>query len=153
AGDAQVIAEARARFAARGSKPLDELLRPAVLNIVGRNADEATFDALLAEWRKTAEIDVRYQYQTALRQATNPALARRWMEIALTTKEMAPGDAVFNVHRTGGDSGHPDLGWEFVRANLPALYAKASPRGRSFVLPDAASPFSDDQIADQLLAL
>jgi aminopeptidase N len=153
AGDEQVIAEARARFAARASKPLDALLRPAILGIVGRHADEATFDALLGEWRRTAEIDVRYQYQNALRQASNPALARRWMELALDSSEMAPGDAVFNVQRTGPDGEHPDLGWDFVRANLAALYARASPRGRSFVLPDAASPFSDAKIAEELLTL
>jgi aminopeptidase N len=153
AGDAEVIAEARKRFAARAQKPLDALLRPAVLSIVGRHADAATFDALIAEWRRTAETEVRYQYQGALRQVGDPKLARRWMELVLGTSEMAPGDAVFNVQRTGADSGQRQLGWDFVRANLPALYAKASPRGRAFVLPDAASAFADDTVADELLAL
>jgi aminopeptidase N len=153
AEDADVIAEARKRFAARAQTPLDPLLRPTVLAIVGRHADAATFDALLAEWRRAADIEQRYQYQGALRQAADPALARRWMELALGSTEMAPGDAVYNVQRTGPDSGRRQLGWDFVRAHLAALYAKASPRGRAFVLPSAASAFADEKIADELLAL
>jgi aminopeptidase N len=153
AGDPAVVAEARARFAARASKPLDALLRPAVLNIAGRYADEATFEALLVDWRRATEIERRWEFQNAFRQASDPALALRWMELALKTNELPPGDAVFNIHRTGADSGHPALGWDYVRANLSAIFAKASPRGRSYVLPDAASPFADEKIADELLAL
>jgi hypothetical protein len=121
--------------------------------IVGHHADEPTFDALIADWRRTADTEVRYQYQYALRQAGDPRLARRWMELALVTREMPPADAVFNVQRTGSDSGQRQLGWDFVRANLPALHAKTSPRGRVYVLPDAASAFADEKIADELLAL
>ena len=153
AGDPEVIAEARKRFAARGQKPLDALMRPTVLNIVGRHADAATFDALLADWRRETWTVVRYQYQAALRQAADPALARRWMEIALRTREMPPGEAVFNVRRTGADSGQRQLGWDFVRENLAALYARSSPRGRVYVLADAASAFTDEAIAEELLSL
>src|SRR5207249_3646942 len=41
-GDAATVREAQARFAARESKPIDAALRPALLNVVGRYADEAT---------------------------------------------------------------------------------------------------------------
>jgi aminopeptidase N len=153
AGDPAVIGEARKRFAARAQKPLDALMRPTVLSIVGRYADAATFDALLDDWRRADGTEVRYQYQSALRHASDPALARRWMELALGSSEMPPADAVFNVHRTGADSGQRQLAWDFVRANLAALYAKTSPRGRVYVLPDAASAFADEKVAEELLSL
>jgi aminopeptidase N len=153
AGDAEVIAEARARFAARAAKPIDRSIRAAVLNTVGRHADEATHEALVADWRRATQADERWELQNALRQAADWAIARRWMEFALRTNELAPGDAVYQVHRTGADSGHGALVWEFVRANLPAIFARTSPRGRAFVLPDAAQPFADEKIADELIAL
>ena len=37
--------------------------------------------------------------------------------------------------------------------HLPAILAKAAPRGRPRVLPDAASAFSDAVRADELIAL
>jgi aminopeptidase N len=153
AGDTEVIAEARARFEGRAAKPLRGRLRSVVLNVVGRHADAATFEALLAELRGAAEIGRRWELQGALRQAADPALTRRWLEHALKADELPPGDAVFNLQRTGGESGNFELGWEFVRANLDAIYAKASPRGRVHVLPDAAAPFADGRIAEELLAL
>jgi aminopeptidase N len=153
AGDAEVIGEARARFAARVVKPLNPTLRPAIFNVVGRHADERAFEALLADWRATTEIARRWEFQNALRHAADPKLARRWMDMALNTSELPPGDAVYNVQRTGPDSGNDTLGWEYVRANLAAIFAKASPRGRSFVLPDAASPFADEKVADELLEI
>jgi aminopeptidase N len=153
AGDAEVIAEARARFAARNAKPIDRSIRAAVLNTVGRHADEAMYEALVADWRRATQVDQRWELQNALRQAADWAIARRWMEFALKTNELAPGDAVYQVHRTGADSGNSAQVWQFVRTNLPAIFAKASPRGRAFVLPDAAQPFADEKIADELIAL
>ncbi len=51
-------------------------------------------------------------------------------------------EVAFNIQRTGADSGNSALVWEFVRANLAEIFAKASPRGRGFVLPEAAMPFA-----------
>jgi hypothetical protein len=43
--------------------------------------------------------------------------------------------------------------WQFVRANLPAILAKASPHGRAYVLPEAAAPAAEAARADELIAL
>ena len=153
AGDTQVVAEARARFAARKESPIDPSLRPAVLSTVARHADAAAYEALFAEMRGATRVEQRWQFQGALRQLGDPVLARRWMEYALKTNDLAPGDAVFNVQRTGADSGHHALAWDFVRENLAAILRKASVRGRTYVLPEAAVPFADEKVADELLAL
>jgi aminopeptidase N len=153
AGDPAVVAEARARFAARAARPLDAALRAAILNVVGRHADEAAFEALLAGLRGSTDIEQRWQYLGALRQVSTPALTRRWLELALRGDVLRQPEVAFNIQRTGADSGNSAFVWEFVRANLPAIYAKASPRGRGFVLPEAASPFADEKIADELIAL
>src|SRR5207245_9683251 len=62
-------------------------------------------------------------------------------------------DAVSNLILIGDDSGQVELAWRFVLEHLPAILAKASPRGRPHVLPDAASGFTDAARADELIAL
>ncbi|MEW6690729.1 MAG: M1 family aminopeptidase [Pseudomonadota bacterium] len=153
AGDAEVVREARARFAARVSRPLDGAIRPAILNVVGRHADEATFASLVEEMRDATDTELRYQYTSALRHVSDPALARRWMQRLLAADELPPGEAAYNLQRIGADSGLAREAWTFVKANLPAILAKASPRGRAFLLPEAAAPFADEAAAEELLAL
>jgi len=74
------------------------------------------------------------------------------MELMLTD-ELPPSDAVFILTHIGDDNGRVELGWQFVLEHLPAILAKASPRGRPHVLPDAASAFNDAARADELIAL
>jgi aminopeptidase N len=152
AGDKAVVREARARLAARGSKPLDPAIRPAVLNVVGRYADESAFKALLARMRTATDTDGKWQALAALRQMQDPELLRQLMELMLTD-ELPPGDAVFNLTHVGADSGRVELGWRFVLARLPDILAKASAPGRLYVLPDAARGFSDAARADELIAV
>jgi len=153
AGDAAVIGEARARFLGRDSRPIEATIRPAVLNVVGRYADEKTFESLLALMRSVTNFGQKLEAQSALRQLADPQLAQRWLELLLRTDELPPGEAVSNLSRLGGDSGQVELGWRFTIAHLPEIYAKASPRGRVYVLPAAAGPFADPARAEELLAL
>jgi aminopeptidase N len=153
AGDAAVAREARERYAARAARPLDASIRPAILNVVGRYADEATFTSLLEEMRGATDTELKWQFLAALRHLSDPALAQRWMQRLLEADELPPGEAVFSLQRLGADSGLTRQAWAFVKANLPAILAKASPRGRAFVLPDAAAAFAEEAVADELLAL
>jgi aminopeptidase N len=152
AGHEAVVREAQSRFAARAEKPIDPAIRPAVLNVVGRYADPPTFEALLERMRSATDMTDKWEAQSALRQMRDPSLLRRLMELMLTD-ELPPSDAVFNLTHIGDDSGRAELGWRFVLEHLPAILAKASPRGRPHVLPDAASAFTDAARADELIAL
>jgi len=152
AGHEAVVREAQSRFAARAEKPIDPAIRPAVLNVIGRYADEATFEALLERMRSGVDMTDKWEVQAALRQVRDPRLLQRLMELLLTD-ELPPSDAVFNLTHIGEDSGRVELVWRFVLEHLPAVLAKASPRGRPHVLPDAASGFSDAARADELIEL
>jgi len=152
AGHEAVVREAQSRFAARAGKPIDAAIRPAVLNVVGRYAGEATYEALLQRMRGAIDMTDKWEAQAALRQVRDPSLLRRLMELMLTD-ELPPSDAVFNLTHIGDDNGRVELGWQFVLEHLPAILAKASPRGRPHVLPDAASAFNDAARADELIAL
>jgi aminopeptidase N len=153
AGDADTVREAQARFAARASKPIDAAVRPALLNVVARHADEATFNAL-QHWLRTAtDADIKNDLRTALRHVAQPERLRRWLQLLLTTDELSPGDSVYDITHSGQDSGQGELTWRFVLANLPAILAKSSPRGRAWVLPEAAQPSADTGRAEELVAL
>ncbi|HMG60461.1 MAG TPA: ERAP1-like C-terminal domain-containing protein, partial [Burkholderiales bacterium] len=110
------------------------------------------FEALLERMRSAADMTEKWEAQAALRQVRDPRLLRRLMELLLTD-ELPPSDAVFNLTHIGDDSGMVELAWRFVLEHLPAVLAKASPRGRPHVLPDAASAFTDAARADELIAL
>jgi aminopeptidase N len=152
AGDKAVVQEAQARFAARAGKPLDPSIRIAVLNVVGRYADEPTYRALLRRVRNATDENAKRETLSALRRMQDPGLLRQLMELMLTD-ELPPSDAVFNLTHAGGDSGQVELGWRFVLARLPDVLARASERGRIYVLPNSASGFSDAPRADELLAV
>jgi aminopeptidase N len=152
AGDEKVVGEARARFSAREAKAIDPSIRPAVLNVVGRHADPSAFDALLSMMRGATDVESKWQAQSALRNVADAKLQRRWMELLLTD-ELPPGDAVWNLSHVAQESENPELAWQFVRSNVAAVYAKASPRGRVRVLPATASPFADAARAEELMQL
>ena len=123
-----------------------------MLNVTGRYADQPTFEVLLERMRSATDMTDKWEAQSALRQVRDTSLLRRLMELMLTD-ELPPSDAVFNLTHIGDDSGRVELGWRFVLEHLPAILAKASPRGRPHVLPDAASGFTDAARADELIAL
>ena len=152
AGYEPVVRKAQARFAASARTPIDPAIRPAVLNVAGRYADEATYRALLEKMRTATEVEDKSQALSALRQMRDPALVQRLMELMLTD-ELPPGEAVFNLTHLRGGPAQAEQGWRFVLAHLPQVFAKASPRGRQYVLPGAASEFNDPAHADELLTL
>src|SRR5258706_12411681 len=102
--------------------------------------------------RSAIDVADKWEAQSALRQVRDPGLLRRLMELMLTD-ELPPSDAVFNLTHIGEDNGRVELGWRFVLEPLPAILAKASPRGPPHVLPHAASAFTDAARAGELVAL
>ncbi|HET7764455.1 MAG TPA: M1 family metallopeptidase [Burkholderiales bacterium] len=148
-GQRDIVREAQARFAS--DAPLDPATRPAVLDVVGRYADEATFKALLAKMRAATDVKNKWEALSALSQARDPKLLAQLMELMMTD-ELPPGDAVYYLTHLTGD-GRSEQCWRFVLSRLPDVLAKASERQRPYVLPNAASGFSDAAHADELIAL
>jgi hypothetical protein len=77
-GDEAVLAEARRRFAlfVKAPSSLATDLRGPVANLVGRYADPAAYDTLLALGRKTTNTEERVRYYSAAAGALDLALAR-----------------------------------------------------------------------------
>ena len=76
-------------------------------------------------------------------------MAKKTLALALTD-ELPTSRAVFLVSRVARDSGHPDVAWEFTKANMNALLAKVDAAGANRYAPSLFTFFSDEPRADEL---
>jgi hypothetical protein len=74
---------------------------------------------------------------------------KRTLAIALTD-ELPTSRATFLVSRVARDSGHPDIAWEFAKANLKALLAKVDAAGANRYAPSLFTFFADGPRANEL---
>src|SRR6266853_2010653 len=151
--DPEVLAGCRVRFdkylAHSASLPPD--LRAPVLAVVGRYADEKTWNKLHELGLRTTSIEDKQNYYDALACVTDPKLLKKTLAIALTD-ELPTSRAIFLVSRVARDSGHPDIAWEFAKANMKALLAKTDALGANTYAPSLFTFFSEDSRATELKA-
>jgi aminopeptidase N len=149
--DPQITAGCRERFQKYLANPasLAPDLRPSVLAVVGRYADEKTWSKLHELGLKTTSIEEKQNYYNALAEAIDPKLVKKTLPIALTD-ELPTSRAVFLVPTVARDSGHPDIAWEFAKANMKTLLAKIDAAGANRYAPGLFTFFSDDSRADEL---
>jgi aminopeptidase N len=149
--DPKIIATCRERFKAFLSNPesLAPDLRPAVFSVVGRYADQSTWNELHQLGLKTTSIEEKQNYYDALADAIDPKLVKKTLPIALTD-ELPTSRAIFLVLRVARESGHPDIAWDFARANMKALLAKADALGANTYAPSLFTFFTDNSRAREL---
>ncbi|WOB27561.1 MULTISPECIES: M1 family metallopeptidase [Xanthomonas] len=149
--DAQLIAEARRRFAAFQADPasLSPELRTSVLSIVARNADAATWDALHAMAKKETSSMIRDQYYGLLAATADQALAKRALELALTAEPGATtGASMIDMVA----SEHPDLAFDFAVAHRPQVDGLVDSTSRARYYPRLGSGSVDPKMADKIKA-
>ena len=149
--DPEVLAGCRERFDKYLADPasLSPDLRAPVLAVVGRSADEKTWNQLHERGLKTASIEDKQNYYNALACASDPKLAKKTLALVLTD-ELPTSRATFLVSRVARDSGHPDIAWEFAKANMEALLGKVDAAGANRYAPSLFTFFSDDSRANEL---
>jgi aminopeptidase N len=149
--DPGIIAGCRERFEKYLANPasLAPDLRPSVLAVVGHYADEKTWSKLHELGLKTTSIEEKQNYYNALAEAIDPKLVKKALPIALTD-ELPTSRAIFLVPAVARDSGHPDIAWEFAKANMKTLLAKIDAAGANRYAPGLFTFFSDDSRADEL---
>jgi aminopeptidase N len=151
-GDADVIAEARKRFAAfivdRTSIRADD--QGMVLGIVSRNASAADFDQLHAIAKSSKNETELRRYYSAMMQVRDPALAARAVAIALSDEIPKQADTarfslVLNVNNL-----HPALSWQTFQQNVDTLMAPFQPNGPFMLAQYSPEIFWDSVPLDQL---
>jgi aminopeptidase N len=150
-GDPEIIAGCRERFEKYLANPasLAPDLRPSVLAVVGHYADEKTWNKLHELGLKTTSIEEKQNYYSALAGSIDPNLVKKTLPIALTD-ELPTSRAIFLVLAVARDSGHPDIAWEFAKANMKMLLAKTDAAGANRYAASLFTFFSEDSRADEL---
>ncbi|CTP87978.1 aminopeptidase [Xanthomonas translucens pv. arrhenatheri] len=150
-GDAQVIAEARRRFAAFQADPsaLSPELRNSVLGIVARNADAATWDALHRMAQKETSSMIRDQDYLLLATAKDDALAQRALDMALTDEPGATNSASM-ISQVSGE--HPDLAFDFAVAHRERVDTLVGTTSRARYYPRLGVGSVDLKMIDKIQA-
>ena len=151
--DQEIVAGCRERFQKYIVDPASVApdLRPAIFRIVGRYTDDATWNKLHELGLKTTSTEEKQNYCDALSAARDSKLAAQTLQISLTD-ELPTSRAVFLVAKVARDSEHPDLAWNFAKANMKALLAKTDALGVNRYAPSLFTFFSDQSRADELKA-
>jgi aminopeptidase N len=152
-GDADAIAEGRARFARYLAEPasLPASLVDSVLRIAGRHAEAATWEALkrLAEQAPTSEE--KFRAYRALAEAQDAALAARTLALARdkAVPQIMRNELAYDVAR----GGHLEAAWSYARANAEALLADVPQYAGAWYIGGVVETSADPAHADQLEAL
>ncbi len=152
-GDPAVTKQASALFAQSVKEPasLAPDLRAPVLAIVGRHADQATWNTLRQLGEKAPSTEEKLSYFNAMAMAQDPALIQA--NVAFSTSGAIPnGRIVRFLYRMAESGDNPELIWNDILKAKAMLTPRLSPSNRSMLLPAAASGSSDPAIADALLA-
>jgi len=149
--DQEIIAACQKRFEKFVVDPasLAPDLRASVFFMAGQNADDATWNQLHDLGLKTTSIEEKQNYYDALAGARDPKLAAKALQISLTD-ELPTSRALHNVGKVARYSGHPDLAWEFAKANMKALLEKTDALGANTFAPSLFVFFSEKARADEL---
>lgn len=150
-GDAAVVAEANRRFAADRTDPsaIPGPLRKTILAVVAAHADAATWDAIRAQAQAEKTPLIRSQLYSLLAAAEDEALARKALELALTTE---PGETLSStmISRVAGN--HPDMAFDWAVANKDAVNGKVDSSSRTRFIPGLGAGSSNPATAEKIRA-
>jgi len=154
-GDAETVAQAKTRFQAfaSGGAALSPAIRGAVLNIIGRGLDRATWEQLKALGIKATSTEDKLRYFLAMAGADDPALIEANIEFAYSG-EIPNGRIVQFVAAVSLGSGKADQVFDIVIAHEADFARRIVGDGLGATAPEAAAIGSvNPAVADRLLAL
>jgi aminopeptidase N len=140
--DPAVLAEANRLFAAWQTNPdaIPGSLKATWLKVIARNANQATWDALHAKAKAAnGEVERTSLYQL-LGATSDEALARRALDLALTSE---PGKTTSAGMITSVAGSHARLAIDFVLAHLAQVNQLIDISGRSRFMQRLAAPSND----------
>ena len=150
-GDETVAGEARRRFAALASDPraMDGPLKTTWLGIVARNATPAEWERLLELARKSTSAVEQQAYFRLLGATTDPALAKRAFDFALTGEA---GTSSANIMAAVA-LGNADFAYDYAMANRQKVEAQIDTFGQASFIAGLAVTARDPAIIGKLEAL
>lgn len=148
-GDADVVAEARRRFAALSTNPkaLDGPLKTTWLNIVARNATKADWDAIQKMAAASNSAVERQFLYTLLGRPADATLASAARDLALTD---IPGKTTSAAIIVASAGLHPDATYDFALANRARIEALVDAQSRITFIASLANASNDPAMIAKL---
>jgi aminopeptidase N len=148
-GDANVIAEARRRYAAMDKDPsaVPGPLLKTVLAVVAQHADAATWDALHARARAETTPLLRDRLYVLLASSNDKALAERALKMALTDE---PGVTNSAAMISTVAQRYPDMAVDFALANVEKINQRVDASSRSRYFARLANGSANPAMIDKL---
>ena len=148
-GDADVVAEARRRFAALSTNPkaLDGPLKTTWLNIVARNATKADWDAIQKMAAASNSAVERQFLYTLLGRPADATLASAARDLALTD---IPGKTTSAAMIVASAGLHPDATYDFALANRARIEALVDAQSRITFIASLANASNDPAMIAKL---
>ena len=149
--DPAVVAESRRRYAASATDPtaIPAPLRKTILGVVAAHADTATWDRLHAAALAETTPLIKDRLYVLLASSEDAALARRALELALTSEP--PKTTTAGMIATVSDR-HPDLAFDFAIANRAAVEQRIDAPSRSRYYPRLGSRSADPLMVEKIRA-
>ena len=150
-GDQEVIKRCRENFEAypKNHESVPPDLRAPTFAVVMRSGDAKIWQKLHDLGLKTTSAEEKQNYYDALAFATDPALIKKTLAIALTD-ELPTSRAVFLVSKVARESDRPDLAWELAKANFKGLLEKVDALGANSYIPSLFTFFTDPNRIEEL---
>lgn len=150
-GDADVVAEARRRFATLAANPkaLDGPLKTTWLNIVARNATKADWDAIKTMAAASNSAVERQFLYTLLGRPADASLAKAARELALTD---APGKTTSAAMIVASAGLHSDEAYDFALANRAKIESLVDAQSRVTFIASLGGQSNDPAMIDKLKA-
>lgn len=129
-GDPAVVKEARRRLQALTSDPaaLNGPLKPTWLSVAANNANRADWELLKRQAAQSTGLVERQLYYSSLGLARDPALAKESLALAISgTPDATSAPQII----TSVAQAHPELAFDFVRANQQAIDNLVGQSGRA----------------------
>jgi len=148
-GDANVVAEARRRYAAMDKDPaaVPGPLRKTVLSVVAQHADAATWDGLRTRARAETNPLLRDRLYTLLATSRDRALAERALQLALTDE---PGVTNSAAMIAAVAQRYPDMAVDFALANIGKINERVDASSRSRYFARLGQPSANPAMIDKL---
>lgn len=146
-GDPAVIAEARRQYAVDDTVSVPAAIRKTLLGVIARHADQATWERLHAVAQRETTPLIKDQYYSLLASVEDQGLARRALELSITTEPGATNSSAM-IARVAAL--HPDLAFDFAMAHMKQVNENVDGNARNQYFAGLASASVDEAMIEKV---
>ncbi|MFL6658238.1 MAG: M1 family metallopeptidase, partial [Massilia sp.] len=150
AGDVDALAKGRALLVTYLADPnsVSPAMSEFAIDVAARQADPALYDLLVARATAAPSAEERERFSAALARASDPALAKRTLQLALSTS--LPAQVTSRIVPSVAQNGHLSEAWAFALEHREALLKDQEAVNQNSWFPSLVSSSANPADADMM---